>query len=176
MNRLSLAAAALAALLTAAPAFAQIDLSGTWGNRLHEDWIERAPGPDIGDYTGLPLNDEGRARADAYQVSQQAMPERQCILYTAQYMVMGPQNLRIVSEIDPISGRVVAWRFSGTVDRAPHTIWMDGRPHPSKYAPHTAGGFSTGEGEGNMPVALTTPMTEDKGRGNGLEGSRQAAI
>src|SRR4029079_4751643 len=57
----------LASLLAAAPAFAQggvqelqarlqgtvIDLSGTWANRLHEDWIERAPGPAIGDYTGL---------------------------------------------------------------------------------------------------------------------------
>jgi hypothetical protein len=176
MKRWSLAAAALVAVFTAAPAFAQIDLSGTWGNRLHEDWIERAPGPDIGDYTGLPLNDEGRARADAYQVSLQAMPERQCILYTAQYMVMGPQNLRIMSDIDPISGRVVAWRFSGTVDRAPHTIWMDGRPHPSQYSPHTAGGFSTGEWQGNMLVAYTTHMTEDMVWRNGVQASDQAAI
>ena len=86
----------------AAPAFAQaqqavaavqgslLDLSGTWANRLHEDWIERAPGPHIGDYTGLPINDEARAVADAYQVSMQNMPERQCILYTSQYIVMGP--------------------------------------------------------------------------------------
>ena len=29
-------------------------------------------------------------------------------------------------------GRVVAFQMSGTVDRPPHTIWMDGRPHPSK--------------------------------------------
>ena len=178
MKRLSLAAAALVAatVFVATPAFAQIDISGTWGNRIHEDWIERAPGPDIGDYTGLPLNDEGRARADAYQVSLQAMPERQCILYTVQYMVMGPQNLRITSEVDPISGRVVAWRFSGTVDRAPHTIWMDGRPHPSKNALHTAGGFSTGEWQGNMLVAYTTHMTEDMVWRNGVQASDQATI
>jgi hypothetical protein len=176
MKRIGLVAAALVAWFTAAPAFAQLDLSGTWGNRLHEDWIERAPGPEIGDYTGLPLNDEGRARADAYQVSLQAMPERQCILYTAQYIVMGPQNLRIASEIDPISGRVVAWRLSGTVDRAPHTIWMDGRPHPSKSAPHTAGGFSTGEWQGNMLVAYTTHMTEDMVWRNGVQASDEATI
>jgi hypothetical protein len=175
MKRISLAAGALVALF-ATPAFAQLDISGTWGNRLHEDWIERAPGPEIGDYTGLPLNEEGRARADAYQVSLQAMPERQCILYTAQYMVMGPQNLRITSEIDPISGRVVAWHFSGTVDRAPHTIWMDNRPHPSKNAPHTAGGFSTGEWEGDMLVAYTTHMTEDMVWRNGVQASDQATI
>jgi hypothetical protein len=177
MKRIIFAAAFVAAtMFSATPAFAQLDLSGTWGNRLHEDWIERAPGPDIGDYTGLPLNDEGRARADAYQVSLQAMPERQCILYTAQYMVMGPQNLRIVSEIDPISGRVVAWHFSGTVDRAPHTIWMDGRPHPSRNALHTAGGFSTGEWQGNTLVAYTTHMTEDMVWRNGVQASDQATI
>ncbi len=165
-----------AGLLGATPAFAQVDLSGTWANRLHEDWIERAPGPDIGDYTGVPLNDEGRARADAYQVSLQAMPERQCILYTAQYMVMGPQNLRISADVDPISGRVVAWRFSGTVDRAPHTIWMDGRPQPSKNAPHTAGGFSTGEWQGNTLVAHTTHLTDDMVWRNGVQASDQATM
>jgi hypothetical protein len=166
----------VAAVLLATPAAAQVDLSGTWANRLHEDWIERAPGPDIGDYTGVPLNDEGRARADAYQVSLQATPERQCILYTAQYMVMGPQNLRIAADLDPISGRVVAWRFSGTVDRAPHTIWMDGRPHPSKNAPHTAGGFATGEWQGNTLVAYTTHLTEDMVWRNGVPASDQATM
>jgi hypothetical protein len=64
----------------------ETDLTGTWANRLHEDWVERAPGPHIGDYTGLPINDEARAIADAYQVSMQNMPERQCILYTTQYI------------------------------------------------------------------------------------------
>ena len=91
----AIAAIALLCGLVGAPAYAQVDLNGGWQSLEHEDWIERAPGPDIGDYTGLPLNDEGRARADAYQVSLQAMPERQCILYTAQYMVMGPQNLLV---------------------------------------------------------------------------------
>ena len=177
MTRITFAAAFVSAtMFSATPAFAQLDLSGTWGNRLHEDWIERAPGPEIGDYLGLPINDEGRARADAYQVSLQAMPERQCILYTAQYMVMGPQNLRIVSEIDPISGRVVAWHFSGTVDRTPHTIWMDGRPHPSRNALHTAGGFSTGEWQGNTLVAYTSHMTEDMVWRNGVQASDQATI
>ena len=29
------------------------------------------------------------------------------------------------------------------------TIWMDGRPHPPEYAPHTFMGFSTGEWNGD---------------------------
>ena len=181
----------LVSLMTAAPAFAQgggvaeaqarvqgtvIDLSGTWANRLHEDWIERAPGPHIGDYTGLPINDEARAIADAYQVSMQNMPERQCILYTSQYIVMGPQNLRIQQELDPITGGVVAYQLSGTVDRAPHTIWMDDRPHPSANAPHTPGGFSTGRWEGRMLTVTTTHLKTGLVWRNGVPHSDQATI
>ena len=128
------------AMLVSAPVFAQgqveaaaaatrgqiIDLAGSWANRLHEDWIERAPGPHIGDYSGLPINDEARAYADLYQVSMQNMPERQCILYTSQYIVMGPQNLRIEPDVDPISGAIVALHMTGTVDRAPtRSGWTD---------------------------------------------------
>jgi len=190
MLRTLTAWATLASLLTVAPAFAQgqvqeaqariqgtfIDLSGTWANRLHEDWIERAPGPHIGDYTGLPINDEARAVADAYQVSMQNMPERQCILYTTQYIVMGPQNLRIQQELDPISGAVVAFHLSGTVDRAVHDIWMDGRPHPSPSAPHTAGGFSTGKWEGRMLTVTTTHLKSGLVWRNGVPHSDQATM
>ena len=159
-----------------APAFAELDLSGMWANRLHEDFLERAPGPRIGDYLGLPINDEGRARADAWQISIQTMPERQCILYTSQYLVMGPQSFKMLPDIDPISGRVTAWRITGTVDRAPHTIWMDGRPHPGKYAAHTAGGFSTGVWEGDMLTVTTTHLKEGMVWRNGVPHSDQATM
>ena len=53
----------VATVLAAAPAFAQVDLSGNWAVRNHEDWMERAPGPDPVDYLGLPINEEGRSRA-----------------------------------------------------------------------------------------------------------------
>lgn len=115
------------------PVFAELDLSGMWANRLNEDFLSRAPGPRIGDCMGLPINDEGRARADARQISIQTMPERQCILYTSQYIVMGPQSFKMLSDIDPISGRVIAWHITATVDRAPHTIWMDGGPDGLLY-------------------------------------------
>ena len=161
---------------TAIPASAQVDLSGTWANTLHEDFIERAPGPDIGDYLGLPMNDEARAIADAWQISVQTMPERQCILYSIHYLVMGPQNVRVVPEHDPISGRIVAYHTTGTVDRPPHTIWMDGRPHPSQYAPHSSSGFTTGVWEGNTLVAYTTHLKTGMVWRNGVPHSDQATI
>jgi hypothetical protein len=163
-------------VLSGAPAFAQVDLAGTWTNRVHEDFMERAPGPGIGDYLGLPINDEARARADAWQISIQTMPERQCILYTTHYLVMGPQNLRIEPETDPISGRVIALHMTGTVDRPPHTIWLDGRPHPSKNALHTFGGFTTGVWEGNALLARTTHLKEGMVWRNGVPHSDQATM
>jgi hypothetical protein len=43
-----------AALALAAPASAQVSLVGEWSPRYHEDQPDRIPGPELGDYTGLP--------------------------------------------------------------------------------------------------------------------------
>src|SRR5262245_18170705 len=56
----------LAIVLFACPAFAQVDLSGEWGQKMHEDAPERGGGPTIGDYTGLPINDRARLQADSW--------------------------------------------------------------------------------------------------------------
>src|SRR5258708_1650242 len=55
-------------LVAMAPAFAQVDLVGEWGQRQHEDQPERAPGPELGDYLGLPINAAARATADASEI------------------------------------------------------------------------------------------------------------
>ena len=52
----------LLALVFSAPLVAQgprgpMDLSGEWAPLFHEDQPERIPGPDIGDYLGLPINE-----------------------------------------------------------------------------------------------------------------------
>ena len=57
-------ASVFALTLLAVPAFAQMDLAGSWGQKLHEDAPERGHGPEIGDYTGVPINDQARLRAD----------------------------------------------------------------------------------------------------------------
>src|ERR1041384_7168006 len=58
----------LAALLLAyaAPAAAQVDFSGQWAPVYHEDNAERIPGPELADYTGLPINDAARLQADSW--------------------------------------------------------------------------------------------------------------
>ena len=124
----------------AGPVSAQVDLSGTWASRMHEDWVDRWPGRAV-DYTGLPLNEDGRARALAYAASSLSQPERQCLFYQPTYTELGPFNLKIWSEVDPLSGQIASWNISGASDRAARTIWMDGRPHPSENASHYVRGL-----------------------------------
>jgi hypothetical protein len=135
--------------------FAQAELAGSWAARNTED-ISRDSIPV--DYMGLPLNDEGRTRALTYNESQLAMIERQCEGWPAFYFVQGPFGLKIWSDADPIKGITTSWTIGAWEDRAPLVIWMDGRPHPSRYAEHTRGGFTTGTWEGNTLVAYTTHM------------------
>ena len=56
------------------------------------------------------------------------------------------------------------------------TIWMDGRPHPSKNAPHDQTGFTTGVWNGDVLTAYTTHMKTGYIRRNGAPSSDQATI
>src|SRR5438045_6188872 len=61
------------------------DISGEWAVVSNEDQPHRAPGPELGDYTGLPLNDADRQKADAWDASILSQPERQAQAHPAQY-------------------------------------------------------------------------------------------
>ena len=47
-------------LLAAAPAFAQVDLTGVWNPRFDEDNPERLAGPSLVEFLGIPINDYAR--------------------------------------------------------------------------------------------------------------------
>jgi hypothetical protein len=159
----------LSGLLTlGAPAFAQIDLTGSWNSRLHEDWMERCCGRDLGDYTGIGITDEARAKALSWDASQNSLRERQCLLFSPWTGQFQPQGVRIWSEIDD-AGDIVAWKLSGNIQKDVVTIWMDGRPHPSPNAFHDFSGFTTGRWDGDTLVARTTHMkTAILRRSNGI--------
>ena len=153
----TLGAALVIALLFAASDTlrAESELTGSWAALGSEDLA----GDTIPvDYTGLPLNEEGRTRALTYSESQLGMIERQCQGWPAFYFVQGPFGLKIWSDAEPVKGKVVSYTIGAWEDRAPMVIWMDGRPHPSKFAEHTRAGFTTGTWEGNTLVASTTHM------------------
>ena len=154
-------------------AFGQAELVGSWAARNNE--ILAGDGLPV-DYTGMPLNDEARTKALSYSQSQLGMVERQCQGWPAFYMVQGPFGLKIWSNTDPIKGTVISYTVGAWEDRAPLTIWMDGRPHPSKYAEHTRAGFTTGKWEGNTLVAYTTHMKAGFLRKTGPPSSDQATM
>jgi hypothetical protein len=155
---------------------AQMNLAGGWAQRFHEDLPERGAGPEIGDYLGIPINDAARRRADAWDASKWTIPERQCEPHPADYGPRGPANLRIASDVDPISQDVTAWHVT-LMWMLPHrTVYMDGRPHPSPYAQHSWQGFSTGEWDGDMLKVTTTHLKEGWLRRNGLPRSEKATL
>jgi hypothetical protein len=153
-----------------------VDLSGEWAPRFHEDQPERIPGPDIGDYLGLPINDAARQHADAWDASILTLPEHQCKPHPADYSPRGPANLRIWREIDHDTQQLVAIRTHISWQQPERTIWMDGRPHPPEYAAHTWQGFSTGKWDGDMLTVTTTHLKMGWIRRNGIPRSDKAVL
>ena len=78
-----------------APAAAQVDFSGEWAPRFWEDQPERVPGPELGDYLGIPISDAARLRAESWDASIQTLPEWQCRPHSADYIWRGPSPLRV---------------------------------------------------------------------------------
>src|SRR6266508_402672 len=171
--------AGLALVLVAAvgrPASAQIDFSGVWAPLFHEDQPERIPGPDIGDYAGLPINDAARTRALAWDASLLTLPEHQCKPHPSTYGFRGVGGLRIWYDIDDATQRLVRINTHIQWQEQHRDIWMDGRPHPPAYAPHTWQGFSTGRWEGDMLTVDTTHLKPAYVRRDGLARSEKATL
>src|SRR6185503_4324839 len=92
-------------VLAGPPVFAQRDLAGEWAALYHEDQPHRLPGPELGDYTGLPINDAGRLKADSWDASILTLREHQAKPHPSTYSLRGPANIRIRRELDPVRRR-----------------------------------------------------------------------
>src|SRR5213594_1040207 len=148
---------AFVVLFSTPSVLAQMDLSGDWAVRIQEDQTWRGPGSDLGEYQGIPLSAAGRLRASSWDASINTLPEKQCNPLPADdFTDIGA--IRIWKEVDPITQQVIAWHEYTEWQAQERVIWMDGRPHPSKYAPHTWQGFSTGKWEGNQLTITTTHL------------------
>jgi hypothetical protein len=167
---------AAASFAVTVPASAQMDLSGIWAPIMHEDSIERAAGPDLGDFLGLPINDAGRARAEAWDASILTLEEHTCKPHPSTYGFRGVGNLRVTFNYDPTTFQVVKIDTHIQWMEQRREIWMDGRPHPPEFDPHTWQGFSTGRWEGNVLVVTTTHLKAGWIRRNGLALSDRARL
>ncbi|HEY7449651.1 MAG TPA: MBL fold metallo-hydrolase [Vicinamibacterales bacterium] len=169
VNWIATVSLVLAFVSSSVPASAQVILAGNWiPYRTHEDEQDRGPGPDLGDYLGIPINTSARLFAESWDASRLTLREHQCRVHVAPYIFRGPLNLRIWEEKDPETQQVVAIKNYISTYEQTRTIWMDGRPHPSEYAPHTFMGFSTGRWVGNTLVVTTTHLKQGWLRRNGV--------
>ena len=167
--------ALLLATVVNAPAFAQADLAGSWAPVYHEDFPERIPGPELGDYMGIPINDAARLRGDSYDADRiSVVQEYQCRPHGSDYSMRGLSNMRVDEILDPDTQRLVAIHVRMNFQEMERMIWMDGRPHPADLAPHTFPGFSTGTWDNNMLNVYTTHLKESYLRRNGLPRSDKA--
>jgi glyoxylase-like metal-dependent hydrolase (beta-lactamase superfamily II) len=165
------------AMLASAPVFAQVDLSGEWNALFHWDQPERLPGPELGDYLGLPINDAARVKAESWDASVHTLPERQCIPHSADYMWgRAAFPMRIWKEVNMATQEVTAWHMLSSWQNQHRIIYMDGRPHPSKNALHAWQGFSTGKWEGNALTITTTHLKFGYLRRNGVPRSDLATL
>jgi hypothetical protein len=167
----SLALSALAFL--AHPARAQIDLSGTYSQTAGPD---NTTDPFIGDYTGLPINDADRLRADSWTAEKWDQEQHECDPHPADYGLRAPGGLRIWPDLDPLTYAVLAWHIEIFTNGRARTVYMDDRPHPSDYAAQTWNGFSTGKWEGDKLEVTTTNLKEGWIRRNGLARSNRGAL
>jgi glyoxylase-like metal-dependent hydrolase (beta-lactamase superfamily II) len=168
--------AALFALASAVPAGAQITFVGEWSGRYHEDQPDRVPGEEPGDFSGVPLNEAARMFGDSWDVARHSVLEHQCAPYTIPYMFFGPNQFRIWEEKHPDTQELIAIKmYLGTYQQR-RTIWMDGRPHPPEYAPHTFMGFSTGEWNGDTLTITTTHIKAGYFRRTGIPASDRITV
>jgi hypothetical protein len=131
------------------------DIAGEWRLDQGED-----PGqPPGADYLGLALNEAGRLRADSTPESVWGTPEYQCRPHSAPHQWRGVGGARILKELDPISRDILGFRlqFMRSLDRP---IYLDDRPHPPAWAPHSWSGFSTAQWEGQTLKVTTTHLKD----------------
>jgi hypothetical protein len=161
----------------ALPGYSQGDFAGNWAPLFHEDFPERIPGPELGDYMGIPINAAARLAGDSYDADRiSVVPEYQCRPHGGDYMMRGLSNMRVDEILDPATGRAVAIHLRMNFQEMERTIWLDGRPHPGPTAAHTFSGFSTGSFDENMLNAYTTHLKVSYLRRNGLPRSDKATF
>ena len=167
----------LVGVLAASPAFAQVDFSGSWAPLYHEDLPDRIPGPELGDYTELPITEAARMRADSYDADRiSVVTQYQCRPHGADYSMRGLADMHINAISDPVSQRIIGFHTRMFFQEMERTIWLDGRPRPSEYAPHTWQGFSTATWQDNMMNVHTTHLKTSYLKRNGLPRSDKATF
>lgn len=182
MARRSLLSAGLPLALLAFPTtlLAEADFSGFWNLDMaavqaDPAMIARLPANTVviedtgivefpeGEYGGLRMTAEAKARAEAWTPADEFALDRVCLPPSIVYAIQGPFPFEVFQTPQLI---VFKYEYFDQV----RLIFMDGRRAPEDQ-PHSKMGFSTGRWEGDELVVETTHLLPSTITNNGLDHS-----
>ncbi len=158
---------------------APIDMTGYWVSVVTEDWKFRMVTPAKGNYSGVPLNPEGRKVAETWDPAKDEASGNQCRSYGAAGLMRDPGRLHITWEndktlrIDTDAGsQTRLFHFGGSDSEA-------GAPSLQGYSEASWEPAAAGRGqkakEGDLKV-VTTHMLPGYLRKNGVPYSANAVL
>lgn len=162
------------------------DITGYWVSIVSEDWHWRMVTPRKGDYTSVPLNDEGRRVADAWDPASDSKAGDACKAYGAAAIMRVPGRVRITWENDTtlmLETDAGAQTRRFLFDRAARRGWRvnargevewfeTGRDAPVPSRPPAWQGYSVAGWEiAPDPAAVRAPVFFPGGLGTGPDGA-----
>jgi hypothetical protein len=167
----------IAALVTVSSVAAQppakssapIDLTGYWVAFVTEDWRFRMITPRKGDYQAVPLTDQARKIADAWDPAADEAAGNQCKAYGAAAIMRVPARFHIT------------WQDDNTLrvesDAGMQTRLFHFNTQPSPQGERTWQGYSAAQWENPSSLKVaTTNMRAGYLRKNGVPYSENAAV
>ena len=163
-----------------AQASAPVDLTGTWVSIVTEDWRWRMVTPARGDYASVPITEEGRLVADAWDPVQDEALGQACRSYGGAAIMRVPGRVRIDWQ-DEKTLRVEA--DAGTQTRVFHfgAQAQDLAPGEPSWQGHSVAEWETEDGEPDSDMTgslklVTTNMLPGYLRKNGVPYSADAVL
>src|SRR5262245_3535208 len=106
-------AVVISCVFVATPAFAKVDLTGTWARVGQNDNIHPR---DTGAALAMPPSANGRAKALRSNIPAPPAPERRSQINPPFYALVGPFPLQFVMVPDPVTQKLLAWKILGWGD------------------------------------------------------------
>jgi len=136
---------------------APVDLAGWWVSVVTEDWRWRMVTPKKGDYASMPVNDEGRKVADAWDPAKDEREGNACKAYGAAAIMRVPTRLHITWQddstlkIDADAGtQTRILRFGDTAIAAAEPSWQGRSKASWEFLGAVGGGRGGGGGGGGF--------------------------
>jgi hypothetical protein len=160
--------AAAQAPLAAPKASAPVDLTGFWVAFVSEDWRFRMVTPRKGDYQAVPMTDQARKVADAWNPEADEAAGNQCKAYGAAAIMRVPARFHIT------------WQDDSTLrvdsDAGMQTRLFHFNSQPSAPGERTWQGYSTAQWQGPALKIATSNLRPGYLRKNGVPYSENAAV